>query len=195
MSESTATTELVQDLLARYRTGNESVLPSLLEVAHARIRTLAQIQLRKFPLLRSLGEQTDSMLHDAVLRLEQAMKATKPESARQFFAMASTHIRWALLDLKRRADKERIPDTQRCAEPAYPGSGPTSRVQKRDQVEMIHARVEELPDPLREVVDLLFYQGLTQKEVAGIIGVSERTVKRRWREARLALGEALKLFE
>jgi DNA-directed RNA polymerase specialized sigma24 family protein len=40
-------------------------------------------------------------------------------------------------------------------------------------------------------VDLLFYQGLQQAEAAAVLGVSERTVKRRWQSARLALHEAL----
>ena len=40
-------------------------------------------------------------------------------------------------------------------------------------------------------LDLLYYQGLTQAEAAEVLGVSERTVKRRWQAARLALHDAL----
>jgi RNA polymerase sigma-70 factor (ECF subfamily) len=55
-----------------------------------------------------------------------------------------------------------------------------------------HAQTEALPEEEREVFDLLWYQGLPQAEAAGLLGVSERTVKRRWQAARLRLHEALR---
>jgi RNA polymerase sigma-70 factor (ECF subfamily) len=48
-----------------------------------------------------------------------------------------------------------------------------------------------LPDEEREVVNLLWYDELTQEEVATVLNVSLRTVKRRWQSARLKLAEAL----
>ncbi len=48
-----------------------------------------------------------------------------------------------------------------------------------------------LPDELSSVFDLIYYQGLTQAEAAEVLGVSEATIKRSWREARLALHDAL----
>jgi RNA polymerase sigma-70 factor (ECF subfamily) len=44
----------------------------------------------------------------------------------------------------------------------------------------------------RQAFDLLFYQGLSQEESAAVLGVSVRTLKRRWREARLDLAEAMR---
>lgn len=54
-----------------------------------------------------------------------------------------------------------------------------------------HERVQTLPDAEREVFDLLWYEGLGQKEVAHILGVTERTVKNRWRSAKLMLRQLL----
>jgi RNA polymerase sigma-70 factor (ECF subfamily) len=51
--------------------------------------------------------------------------------------------------------------------------------------------VEALPDEEREVVGLLFYEQLTQQEAATVLGVSLRTVKRRWLSARCLLREKL----
>jgi DNA-directed RNA polymerase specialized sigma24 family protein len=39
---------------------------------------------------------------------------------------------------------------------------------------------------------LLWYEGLTQPEAATVLGVSLKTVKRRWQDARLFLFEAMK---
>jgi RNA polymerase sigma factor (sigma-70 family) len=48
--------------------------------------------------------------------------------------------------------------------------------------------VERLSDEEREVIDLLWYQGLTQGEAAEVLGVSEKTINRRWMAARMRLG-------
>jgi RNA polymerase sigma-70 factor (ECF subfamily) len=55
-----------------------------------------------------------------------------------------------------------------------------------------HTQVEALPDEERQVVNLLYYQGLAQEAAANVLGVSVRTLKRRWQAARLALAQALK---
>jgi RNA polymerase sigma-70 factor (ECF subfamily) len=52
-------------------------------------------------------------------------------------------------------------------------------------------QVAALPDELREVFDLIWYQGLSRAEAAEVIGISERTLMRRWQEARLTIFDAL----
>jgi RNA polymerase sigma factor (sigma-70 family) len=54
-----------------------------------------------------------------------------------------------------------------------------------------HEKVRELPEEEREVVDLYWYQGLTQAETAQLLGVHEKAVSRRWLSARLKLSEWL----
>jgi len=54
-----------------------------------------------------------------------------------------------------------------------------------------HETVNGLPDEQKEVVNLLFYEGMSQEEAATVLGVSLRTLKRRWQEAKLALQEEL----
>ena len=51
--------------------------------------------------------------------------------------------------------------------------------------------IEGLPEEEREVFDLLWYQGLTQAEAAGLLHVNVRTLKRRWLSARMKLQDAL----
>src|SRR5256885_9614190 len=47
----------------------------------------------------------------------------------------------------------------------------------------LHEQIGALPDEEREVVGLLFYQGLSQAETAEVLGISLRTVQRRWHDA------------
>ena len=60
------------------------------------------------------------------------------------------------------------------------------------QIKEVHEQVQGLPDEEREVFERIFYLGLSQEEAAKELGVSESTVKRRWRSARLLLREATK---
>ena len=54
-----------------------------------------------------------------------------------------------------------------------------------------HLLVESLPEEEKDVVDLLWYQELTQEDAAKLLDISVRTVKRRWQSARIKLYEAL----
>lgn len=54
-----------------------------------------------------------------------------------------------------------------------------------------HEQVGNLPDEERLLFDLLWYQGLEQAEAAAAMGVSLRTLKSRWRSARLLLHSRL----
>jgi RNA polymerase sigma factor (sigma-70 family) len=56
---------------------------------------------------------------------------------------------------------------------------------------VFHSQVKKLPAELFEIFDLLFYNGLTQEEAARVLGVSLRTVKRRWQTAQLTLHREL----
>lgn len=51
--------------------------------------------------------------------------------------------------------------------------------------------MDDLPTEQREIFDLLYYNGLPQSEAARMLGMSERTLKQRWREIRLGLAEAV----
>src|SRR5262245_58654043 len=55
----------------------------------------------------------------------------------------------------------------------------------------LHEQIDRLAEPEREVVDLLFYQGLTQAEAAALLDVTVRTVQRRWHTALLQLHTTL----
>ncbi len=69
-------------------------------------------------------------------------------------------------------------------------SGPVDQVQSAERREMVRACVDKLPEFLRQVVVLAYYQGLKYREVAEILGVPVGTVKSRLHTALLKLHEA-----
>jgi RNA polymerase sigma factor (TIGR02999 family) len=191
------TTQL-QQLLDRMQSGDAAARTELLGLAYERLRLLARKMFHQdFPRLGNLHE-TDSILHEAVLRLFRALQEVQPRSVQDFLTFSAAQIRRVLLDMARyqgRRDRsssewsdasglsaaaQRDPPDEASVDPSYLA-----------QWSEFHQKIRELPEEEREVVDLYWYQGLTQAETARVLGVHEKAVSRRWLSARLKLAEWL----
>jgi len=156
----------------------EPVVRALLDRAVCRLRLLCDSQLHKsYPRMMRppLNLQTDEMLSAVVERLLKALRKARPETVRQFFALASQHMRWELNDLARRLDV--MPATLELREglvpaPAASDSGLTPGGRR------LFDAIESLPEGEREAFDLVKIQGMTHAEAGQVLGVSVRTVKR-----------------
>ena len=134
-----------------------------------------------------LGLRTDEVLGAVVERLLRALRAVRPRSVREFFALANRHITWELNDLARRLD-EQPADLALCdgvPAPASSGSGLTPDARR------ILVAIDGLPADEREAFCLLRVQGLMQEEAAEVLGVSISTVQRRLYRAVLKLTKEL----
>ena len=169
----------------------EPLIRDLLERSVGRLRLLcASLLQRSYPRLMQppLNLETDDLLDGVVAGLLKALREVRPQTVRQFFALANQHMRWQLNDLARRLD-ERPPAVELREElvpaPASSGSGITP-----DGRRMLEA-IDNLPEKEREVFDLVRLQGLTQAEAAELLDVSAKTVQRRLNRASLLLSEEL----
>ena len=69
------------------------------------------------------------------------------------------------------------------------GPGPLDMAQGQERNEKIRASVDRLPDFLRQVLLLAYYQGLKYREIADILGIPVGTVKSRLHAALVKLQE------
>ena len=74
---------------------------------------------------------------------------------------------------------------------AAPGSSPSRHAQKQEQRERVKEKLGELDPGLKEVLVLQYLEELSTNEIAPILGVSERTVRRWHRQAIEQLGDLL----
>jgi RNA polymerase sigma-70 factor (ECF subfamily) len=169
----------------------EPIIRGLLERAVGRLRLLcATLLYKSYPRLvrPPVNLEADELLGGVVARLLTALRATRPATVRQFFALACQHMRWQLNDLARRLDEQpavaALPEAG-VALPPSTGSGLAP-----DACRMLGA-IESLPEDEREVFELVGIQGLTHAEAAGVVGVSEKTVQRRLNRARVLLAAKL----
>lgn len=193
-----STTVQIQALLDRFLGGDEAARAALVGVAEERLLVLTRRMLRDYPRGRE-HDDTEGIFHEAYLRFHTALDEAKPGTTRQFLGLAALAVRRTLLDLVRKfrgrgADKRTRPvsldgDDVGRWEPAAV-EGPDRFVLS----EGLFSAIDELPDELKEVVMLHHFQGLSQGEIAGLLGLHEDSVKRRWAKARLLLADTLAAF-
>jgi RNA polymerase sigma factor (sigma-70 family) len=186
--------------LARFAAGDSSARDDLIGWASQRMGEIAHRMLRTFPAV-SRWEQTDDVVQNAALRLVRAMQATVPADARGLVAMAATQVRRELLDLAKKyrgpesfashqeTNYQRLNGDLRAKVEDAPQRG--EPFDGLDRWTCLHKVAGELPDDEREVFHMCWYLGLKQDEIAGLLGCSVRTVKRRWDAAKGRLAASM----
>jgi RNA polymerase sigma factor (sigma-70 family) len=179
----------VQAILDRVRTGDASAREELLRHCSDRLHRLTRKMFAGFPRLRRWVEEED-VLQNALLRLDRALRNVDVQTARHFFHLATVQVRRELLDLS-----HHFYGPLGMAANHQTGDGPpdergglihdvSARTPDGKGWHRFHQEVEKLAAEQQEVVNLLFYEGLTHDEAARVLGVSTRTVKRRWKEVK-----------
>jgi RNA polymerase sigma-70 factor (ECF subfamily) len=176
--------------LDRMRAGDRAAADALLRQVCGRLERLAHSMLRSFPNVRRWTD-TDDVLQSVLLRLLRTLQALRPASTRDFANLAAVHIRRELLDLAR-SFRGRLGRAVPLAEQDLAATPDRdSAAGDLDLWASFHEEVGRLPGEEREVMGLTFYHGWTQPQIAELMQVDVRTVRRRWRSACVKLSDAL----
>ena len=172
----------VTQLLQRVAAGSEGALQQLFVVLYEDLRQIARRQLAAAP-TRTLSPT--ELVHELYLKL--AATASRDWHDRgHFYRVASRAMRQLMIDRARARSAAKRGDGQPELELDAQLAGDDdagSLLALNEAIEALAAR-----DPrLAEVVELRFFGGLTGEQVAQVLGVTERTVKRDWRLARAFL--------
>jgi len=155
----------------------------LFALLYDELRRLAERQLRRAG--AGLTLSTTTLVHETYLRCAERGGLTFPDRAR-FFAYASRAMRRLVIDYARhRRARRHDRGFEITLSEDVLGAGPPD-----EQLESLSEALEALGqvDPaLVELVDLHFFGGFSLAEIAALREVSERTVQRDWRKARLML--------
>jgi len=163
-------------------------LDELVAVAYEELRAIAHARLA----WRGAGGtlSTTALVHEAYLKLAD-QSSSKWRDRAHFFAVASLAMRHVLVDfakarvtLKRGGTRRRITlddDTIAVDDQA------DALLQLDDAL----AQLASLEPRLAKVVELRFFGGLTEDEIAEALGITVRTVRRDWVKARVMLRHVL----
>lgn len=180
-----STTGLIQDCLDRMRAGEMGARDQVISYCQRRLHLLVRKMMRGFPNVK-LWEETSDVLQSVLLRLNSALQNIPLSTARDFLQLAAFHTRNVLIDLARHY-RNRQPVALCDAVPTGHYSDPTNLM----QWVIFHEHLSDLPHDERVLFDLLYYEGLTQDEAAELLGISPKTLQRRWIIARRKLSRWL----
>ena len=185
-------TARIQSLLDAADAGSAGASEELFAALYAELHRLADRELRRMGPQLSLG--TTTLLHEAYLDLAGRDGVRFPDRAR-FMSYAARAMRGLVIDYVRwsRAQK-RGGGTYEITLTGDGAHAPAAAAGNTEELQRLSDALDELAglDPaLAQLVDLHFFCGYTFVEIAELRGVSERTVQRDWRKARLLLHHTL----
>jgi RNA polymerase sigma factor (TIGR02999 family) len=162
---------------------------ALFAAAYSDLERLARARLRDGG--RSALLDTRSLVHESYLRYLQGGKL-RAEDRRAFFAYASQVMRSVVVSCARERTAQKrgsgwrpLTLTTRIADRAPEGEDEILRVHEAlDSLEQLDAR-------LAQVVQMRYFGGYSEQEIAETLDVTERTVQRLWLKARLMLRAAI----
>lgn len=175
-------------LIGSAESGDGTAADELFTLLYQELHRIAERQLHQGGADLTLG--TTTLLHEAYLNIadrEGVAFATRG----QFLAYAARAMRGLMLDYaRRRMAKKRGGEYQITSS----GNEEAAAQVRPEELERLDGALHTLAaaDPsLAQLVDLHFFGGFSLAELATLQGVSERTVQRNWRKARLLLHRAL----
>jgi RNA polymerase sigma factor (TIGR02999 family) len=180
----------ITELLRHVNAGDPVARDALFSALYEELRKLARARLRQNETITVLN--TTSLVHESYLRFLNARELEFVDRGK-FFAYASSVMRSIVIDevRKRRADRR-----GGSAEHVPLDTGAVDALATDDeQILRVHEALDELAalDPrLARVVEMRYFAGLGEEDIAATLGVTSRTVRRDWDKARTLLFAALK---
>jgi RNA polymerase sigma factor (TIGR02999 family) len=180
-------------LLKAWNRGDAAALEELTPIVYQELHRLARLQMA--------DERPGHMLQPSALVNEAFLRLTRNapvewESRRQFFAVSARLMRQVLIDFARaqgtrkRGERVQHLDVADLRDAVLPASGGLDPVDLVDLDEALD-RLASLDGRQAQVVELRFFGGMENGEIAAVLGISEPTVIRDWRLARAWLYDTL----
>lgn len=174
----------ITELLRGIERGERDARDQLFEMVYRELRLIARRQLARRRGPTTLN--TTALVHEAYLKLAgDSLLSTRDRG--HFFALSSRAMRQVLVDHARR----RLRSKRGGGVAVLPLDGIDVPISERAEelvaLDGALERLEAMDADLARLVEWRFFGGLSVEEVAGLLDVSDRTVKRHWRAARAFL--------
>lgn len=180
----------LSDLLIGANNGDQEAVNQLFATLYDDLRRLAHSRMRGADPPTMLG--TTVLVHESYMRMVRSGRIQLKDRGR-FLAYAARVMRSIVVDLVRERAAQRAggdaiqvtlsEDIAKYASPA--------------EVEILHVhkgleKLAELSPRLAQAVEMRYFAGMSEIEIAEALGVTERTVRRDWEKARMILAATLK---
>lgn len=161
-----------------------AVLDEFFAAHYEELRQIAHQRLRRNEKITLLD--TTALVHESYLRLLRA-RHIELGGGSQFLAFAARVMRSIIVDFVRshRAERRGGDELRVTLHPEIAESRTAA-----DEILRVNDALDELAKVdgrLVQVVEMRYFGGLEEREIAGVLGVTDRTVRRDWEKARMLL--------
>ena len=179
----------ITQLLIAWRNGEAKALDDLMPLVHRELKRIARNFMRRQNAGHTL--QTTALVNEAFVRLVDSDKVNWQDRS-HFFAISAQLMRRVLVDAARRKNSEKRGGARVRVTLADELSSTDE-----DQVDVVAIddalkRLAQLNQRQCQIVELRYFGGLTEDEIAETLNISPRTVRRDWNLARAWLYRELK---
>ena len=182
---------LITSLLVDWSHGDQEAYQELVPLVYGELHRIARREMSKERPGHTL--QPSALVNEAFLRLIDCDRVNW-ENRRHFFRLAAKMMRQVLINYAvARKSAKRGGAAQRVTLDEALVRDETRAMEMDELLALNEAlqRLEQEDERCAKVVELMFFGGLSEKETAAELGISDRTVKREWRYARLWLRREL----
>ena len=177
------------DLIQRAQGGEGAAADALFAALYPELRRMAHARLRRAP--RQTLLDTTAVVHESYMRFVESGRLRLDDRA-HFLGYAGRIMRSVIVDAARERAAQRRGGAQRPV--TLDSQVGTSDADAATQILDVHEALDGLAlhgGRLVQVVELRYFAGLTEAQIAESLGITERTVRRDWEKARLLLAERL----
>lgn len=181
------------ELVKGFRADNQETVEELIPQLYANLREIAHQKLRYQRKNHTLN--TTALVHEAYIKLSKQEHKTW-ESKGHFMATAAQVMRHLLINYaEKRNAKKRGGGQPDLSFDAVPEVIDTQRADLLLALDEALTKLAEFDERGAKIVELKFFGGLTQVEIAELLGVTERTIRRSWVLAKTWIQKELKSEE
>lgn len=179
----------ITQLIARAREGDREAIDGLFQAVYPELRRIAHVRLRRGSPDPDLG--TTALVNECYLKLRDADRVDSRDRA-HFFSYTAAAMRSIVVDIARsRASGRRGGQAQHVTLDDEQGGDSAAE----EEILRVHEALEvigKLDPRLVRLVEMRYFAGMSDVEIAGALDVTDRTVRRDWQKARVLLASALK---
>lgn len=174
-------TAALQRWVVELQAGRPNAAEPVFRSIQKSVGRLAARAFKKFPRAGRFAD-LDDVIQGSLIRLLSTLRAIRPESTRQFYALTNTAIRRELLDLIKKYYGPAGAGTHLSGISVGNESGELDPADEYrtdlDSMTAFHTAVEQLPVEEREAYSLMYYHDWPLADIADLFQVSVRTVQR-----------------
>ncbi len=173
----------VEDLIVRWRAGDAEARDQLITRLYPELRSIASAQLRHE---RHVSFSSGDLINDAILKLVRHGAINISDRA-HMIALAARLMRNILVDHARSQQADKRAHRRVELDENLDGECAPDLI----ALETALLRLGAIDMQLAELVEMRYFGGMGLGDIAQVTGLSEATLKRRWRAARAWLSDAL----